>query len=849
MKSILFCIAIFISNVSANKICFDQADSCITIFDLDLDYTKAEKVYYDEIQPSNFPHFWTKKPVLPYKTSSLNGSYVIEDKKPSEDYILAPILKLRIDEGAITEKLTFRFLHFNKKGIEVPENFAADDECSSQLFQSRTSMSQKMDASRDENHLVVDLSESDGFDMDSGFELQRNHICLCKETRCKFIGGSDENNLQVIVQKPEIDNLPVSISMVIILLMLSGLFSGLNLGLMALDPTELKTLKDVGDEKEKKWAETIEPVRSRGNFLLCTLLLGNTLVNSTLAIFLTDLMEGPIAVIASTFGIVVFGEIIPQSICSRHGLRVGALTLPLTKLFMILTFPLSWPISKILDKVLGAEIGAVIKKKALLQMLKLTEQENDFEEDEMQMIEGALALSHTEVKTVMTKINSSFLIDVDSVLNFDTIAEIIETGFTRIPVYEDQRTNITGMLFVRDLAFVDPDDNSPLKTIINFYHREVKFVPLDKKLDDLLDYFRQTGHHLAVVYDPEETQKSTREDGSVTEQHYAVGIVTLEDVIEELIKGEIIDETDRYVDNEQKQLRTDRHEDGLDYSRFKLADGDDETKKLTPQLLLATHRFLVTEVSVFKSLKSDSVLKLLRDPTLTIEVTEASLERMSSKEKEEAMTIMEFNKPQNFFIIILEGFCEVRVGKDAMKFDNGPFNFFGHKALQNCLNTETLQLKAGLTNFDNSEISNMKNPTGGSLIKKTIADFVPDFSLRMKEGEDRLLYLKITRQRFIQAINKDNENLNRLMTATQVQPQTIRSNTMQNPESKPKIPSTSAVAVIGSQLPSPRDRTASDRKGAILNELNNASNSTPNLAMTNEIAPLVKKVDRNESKS
>jgi len=721
--------------------------------------------------------------------------------------------------------------------------------------------------SDDGNHLTVDLSQYDGFDMDSGFELQRNHICICqgkdRQSECKFIGNSDEKNLQIIVQKPKIDNLPLSISMVIILLMLSGLFSGLNLGLMALDPTELKTLKDVGDEKEKKWAETIEPVRSRGNYLLCTLLLGNTLVNATLSIFLSALMEGPIAVIASTFGIVVFGEIIPQSICSRHGLRVGALTLPLTKVFMIVTFPLSWPISKILDKVLGAEIGAVIKKKALLQMLKLTEQENDFEEDEMQMIEGALALSHTEVKTVMTKINSSFLIDVDSVLNFDTIAEIIETGFTRIPVYEDQRTNITGMLFVRDLAFVDPDDNSPLKTIINFYHREVKFVPLDKKLDDLLDYFRQTGHHLAVVYDPEETQKSTKEDGSVTEQHYAVGIVTLEDVIEELIKGEIIDETDRYVDNEQKQLRADRHEDGLDYSRFKLADEDDETKKLTPQLLLATHRFLVTEVSVFKSLKSDSVLKLLRDPTLAIEVTEASLERMSPEEKEEAMNIMEFNKPQNFFIIILEGFCEVRVGKDAMKFDNGPFNFFGHKALQNCINTETLQLKAGLTNFDNSEISNLKNPTGGSLIKKSIADFVPDFSLRMKEGEDRLLYLKITRQRFIQAINKDNENLNRLMTATQIQPQSNRSNTNQTQEPKTKLPSSSAIAVmstgrqksqsiqntIGSQLPSPRDRTASDRKNAILNEMNNASNSTPNLAMTNEIAPLVKKIDRNESKS
>merc|ERR1719474_2606074 len=117
-----------------------------------------------------------------------------------------------------------------------------------------------------------------------------------------------------------------------VLLCLSGLFSGLNLGLMSLDQTELKIVMNTGTDEEKRYANDILPVRSLGNFLLCSILLGNVLVNNTLTIFLDTLTGGggTVAVIGATLGIVVFGEIIPQAICSRHGLAVGAKTLMLT---------------------------------------------------------------------------------------------------------------------------------------------------------------------------------------------------------------------------------------------------------------------------------------------------------------------------------------------------------------------------------------------------------------------------------------------------------------------------------------------------------------------------------------
>ena len=225
---------------------------------------------------------------------------------------------------------------------------------------------------------------------------------------------------------------------------------------------------------------------------MCTILLGNVLVNNTLTILMDDLTgSGGAAIVAATIGIVIFGEIIPQAVCSRHGLAIGARTAWITRFFMVLTFPLSFPISKILDCVLGEEIGNVYNRDRLRELLKVTEGNLDLVKDEFNIIAGALELSKKTVIDVMTKIEDVYMLEYDAVLDFETMNEIMKTGYTRVPIFEKERSNIVALLNIKDLAFVDPDDRTPLKTVCKFYDHPVNHVYDDTKLDVMLEEFKK----------------------------------------------------------------------------------------------------------------------------------------------------------------------------------------------------------------------------------------------------------------------------------------------------------------------------------------------------------------------
>jgi len=130
------------------------------------------------------------------------------------------------------------------------------------------------------------------------------------------------------------------------------------------------------------------------------------------------------------------------------------------------------------------------------------------------IISGALELHKKTVSEVMTKIEDVFMLDYESVLDFETVSEIMKTGmiidnaismvftliesiagFSRIPVYESSRTNIVAMLYIKDLVFIDPDDNTPLKTLCQFYQNPCNFLFEDVTLDVIFKQFKEGTLH------------------------------------------------------------------------------------------------------------------------------------------------------------------------------------------------------------------------------------------------------------------------------------------------------------------------------------------------------------------
>lgn len=292
----------------------------------------------------------------------------------------------------------------------------------------------------------------------------------------------------------------------LLLLGLSALFSGLRLSLLSLDPLELRVLRNSGSAAEREQARRVQAVRGGGGtYLLCTLLLGQAGANAALAGWLCASLPGggPAAgggprgapwlpVLLCAAAVFLGGEVLPYSVCSRHGLAIASRTLCLTRLLMLAAFPLCYPLSRLLDWALRQELSVFSTRERLLETLRAAGPHGDLVREELAMVQGALELRTKVVEDVLTPLADCFMLRSDAVLDFATVSEILRSGYTRIPVYEgDRRDNIVDLLFVKDLAFVDPDDCTPLQTVTRFYRRPLHCVFNDTRLDTLLEEFKK----------------------------------------------------------------------------------------------------------------------------------------------------------------------------------------------------------------------------------------------------------------------------------------------------------------------------------------------------------------------
>ncbi|MCK4892083.1 MAG: CBS domain-containing protein, partial [Candidatus Pacebacteria bacterium] len=199
--------------------------------------------------------------------------------------------------------------------------------------------------------------------------------------------------------------------------------------------------------------------------------------------------------------------------------------------FIFLFYPISRPIAWALDRGLGKEMPTIYSKHELIKIIEDHEdsEESDIDIDEEKILKGALSYSSKTVNDILTPRTEIFALPFDQKLTKKNIEKIFEKGHSRIPVYKKDLDNIVGILYAKDLLL----NNYKNKSVKDIARDKVIFVDIDKPLDDLLNAFKTTKNHLFVAVD---------KNGVVS------GIVTIEDVIEEIIGSEIVDEYDQHAD-------------------------------------------------------------------------------------------------------------------------------------------------------------------------------------------------------------------------------------------------------------------------------------------------------------
>lgn len=324
------------------------------------------------------------------------------------------------------------------------------------------------------------------------------------------------------------------------LVLFAGLMSGLTMGLLSLDVLSLKVLQRGGKPIEKKYASKILPIVEKHHLLLVTLLLANAAAVESMPIFMDRISTPVIAIAVSVTAVLLFGEVIPQALCTRYGLAIGARMAPFVKLLMLLLFVVAWPISKLLDCLLGHEHSTFFRRAELKELVVLHQETTDANEDplrddEVLIIQGALEMRNKTVEDDYTPLDSVYMLDINRKLDKVTMKEISEKGHSRVPVYDGDRENIAGLLFVKSLIMVDPDDDTPIGNV--YKKKSFLTAATTVPLFDLMDRFQTGKSHLCVVH------KTQINEGNQLISR-VVGIITLEDVLESLIQEEILDEAD-----------------------------------------------------------------------------------------------------------------------------------------------------------------------------------------------------------------------------------------------------------------------------------------------------------------
>lgn len=341
-----------------------------------------------------------------------------------------------------------------------------------------------------------------------------------------------EPTLFLLVQSSGNLELIVGIILIIALLICSALISGAEVALFSLTRSDL----DKGLEDKSTAFQIISRLLERPKKLLATILVANNFVNIAIVILFASVgnylfsqisigwLRFTLEVVVVTFFILLFGEIIPKIYANRNRTKFAVFMAQPIKFLDIFFSPISLPMRSFtiaIHNKLGKQ-KSNLSVDQLSQALELTG-EHETTKEEHKILQGIVSFGNTDTKQVMRPRIDIFALNSESKYS-EIIPEIIENGYSRIPVYKETIDNVVGILYVKDLLpYIDRKQFDWTALL-----RDPFFVPENKKLDDLMAEFQEKKVHLAVVVD---------EYGGTS------GLVSLEDVIEEIV-GDISDEFD-----------------------------------------------------------------------------------------------------------------------------------------------------------------------------------------------------------------------------------------------------------------------------------------------------------------
>lgn len=323
----------------------------------------------------------------------------------------------------------------------------------------------------------------------------------------------------------------IQIIILVLLVALSGFFSGSEVSLLTVSNVRVRMFR----KQKRKGAESLHRIKQHPRKMIITILIGNNVVNivaASLATYIATLKFGSTGVGISTgiltLLVLVFGEITPKTFAHRYAGRIALRVARPIEMMQVVLYPIVALLdmqTSFLERRVHIERSEPITETEIREMIAFGVEEKVVHSEESSIINRALYFADTRVKDIMIPVKEAFMLSTSKTIQ-GVVSEVIRNGYSRIPVYENVRSNIVGIVLAKDILYEINKDHG--EKLLSHVVTDTLFVQDSLRIHTLLKEFQKKFIHFAIVRDSKAR---------------VVGIVTLEDLLEELV-GEIEDETD-----------------------------------------------------------------------------------------------------------------------------------------------------------------------------------------------------------------------------------------------------------------------------------------------------------------